>query len=96
MAKWLGGIGEAFADRNFRIYSVGSIVSWITYFVQDIAFSWTAWEITRSTAWLAAVAGLTTSATVVFLPLGGVLADRYDRFNMVRIAYAFDLVKTSC
>jgi MFS family permease len=94
MAKWLGGIGEAFADRNFRIYSIGSIVSWMTYFVQDIAFSWTAWEITRSTAWLAVVAGLTALATIVFLPLGGVLADRYDRFNMVRIAYAFDLAKT--
>ncbi|MFX8410456.1 hypothetical protein ABTL60_19495, partial [Acinetobacter baumannii] len=58
----LGGIGEAFADRNFRIYSVGSITSWITYYIQDIAFSWVTWEVTHSTVWLAVVAGITTIA----------------------------------
>lgn len=94
MAIGLGGIGQAFADRNFRIYSIGSIISWITYFVQAIAFSWATWEITRSTTWLAVVALLDVSANVLFLPIGGVLADRYDRFRMVRIAYAFDCLKT--
>lgn len=89
----LGGIGEAFADRNFRIYSVGSIISWITYFVQTIAFSWAAWEVTRSTTWLAVIALLTMVATIVFIPLGGVLADRHDRFRMAIAAYACDAVK---
>jgi MFS family permease len=90
----LGGIGEAFADRNFRIYSVGSITSWITYYIQDIAFSWVTWEVTHSTVWLAVVAGITTIAAILFIPIGGVFADRYDRFNMMRIAFAFDLLKT--
>lgn len=94
MAIGLGGIGQAFADRNFRIYSIGSIISWITYFVQAIAFSWATWEITHSTTWLAVVALLDVSANVLFLPIGGVLADRHDRFRMVRIAYAFDCLKT--
>ena len=31
MAGWLGGIGEALEDRNFRNYSLGSILSWISY-----------------------------------------------------------------
>ena len=74
MRKLLGGIADAFADRNFRIYSIGSIISWITYFIQAIAFSWTAWEASHSTAWLAVVSLLTVSATVVFIPIGGVLA----------------------
>ena len=81
MAFGLGGIGEAFAERNFRIYSVGSITSWITYFVQAIAFSWATWEITRSTTWLAVVALLDIAGSLLFMPLGGVLADRYDRFR---------------
>ncbi len=93
MANRLGGIGDAFADRNFRVFSIGSITSWITYFIQDIAFSWTAWDVAKSTTWLAIVAGLTTLATILFIPIGGVFADRYDRFNMVRIAYAFDFLK---
>ena len=93
MIRLLGGIGDAFADRNFRLYSIGSIVSWITYFVQVIAFSWTAWEITHSTMWLAVIAVLNVVANVMFLPLGGVLADRHDRFRMLLIAYGFDVLK---
>jgi len=93
MAK-LGGIGEAFSDRNFRIYSVGSVISWITYFIQTIAFSWAAWEASRSTTWLAVISLLTVLATVLFIPLGGVLADRHDRFRMAMAAYACDAVKT--
>ena len=93
MVRFLGGIGEAFADRNFRIYSIGSVTSWITYFVQNVAFSWTAWEITQSTAWLAGIYLLTTLATLIFLPLGGVFADRHDRFKLVQLAYACDCLK---
>jgi MFS family permease len=94
MAIGLGGIGEAFAERNFRIYSIGSIISWITYFIQAIAFSWATWEITRSTTWLAVVSLLDIGAALLFMPLGGVLADRYDRFRMLMAAYACDCLKT--
>jgi MFS family permease len=93
MNRWLGGIGEAFADRNFRLYSIGSILSWITYFIQQIAFSWAVWEITHSTAWLAIVALLDIVTNVLVLPLGGALADRIDRFKMAVTAYAFDFLK---
>lgn len=93
MARF-GGIGDAFADRNFRIYSIGSIISWITYFIQTIAFSWAAWEATRSTTWLAVISLLTVLATILFIPLGGVLADRNDRFRMVLTAYGCDAAKT--
>jgi MFS family permease len=92
-AAWLGGIGEAFSDRNFRIYSVGSLISWITYFIQEIAFSWAAWEATRSPAWLSAIALLTTGTMIALAPLGGALADRHDRFRLALIAYGCDAAK---
>ena len=88
MAGRLGGISEAFADRNFRIYSIGSILSWLSFFVQMVAMSWTTWELTHSTAWLAIIAVLDIAPNLILLPLGGVLADRFDRFRMVLIAYA--------
>lgn len=94
MPKVLGGIGEALADRNFRIFSVGSLTSWITYFVQHIAFSWTAWEITQSTVWLAVVSLLTIGVSIIFLPVGGVIADRHDRFRLVQWFYALDCLKS--
>ncbi len=87
MAGRLGGIGEAFADRNFRIYSIGSILSWLTFFIQMVAISWTAWELTHSTKWLAIIAILDIAPNLIFLPIGGALADRVDRFRMMLIAY---------
>jgi MFS family permease len=87
MAGRLGGIGDAFADRNFRIYSIGSILSWLSFFVQMVAISWTTWELTQSTTWLAIIAALDILPNLIFLPLGGVLADRVDRFRMLMAAY---------
>ena len=49
--------------------------------------SWTTWELTHSTTWLAIIAVLDIAPNLIFLPLGGVLADRFDRFAMVLIAY---------
>ena len=94
MALGLGGIGEAFAERNFRIYSIGSITSWITYFVQQIAFAWATWEITHSTVWLAVVSLLDIAGAVLFMPIGGVMADRHDRLRILMTAYGCDCLKT--
>lgn len=87
----LGGIGEAFADRNFRIHTVGSIASWLSFFIQEVAVSWTAWELTHSTTWLAIIALLEITPTVLILPWGGVLADRIDRLwiNMITAMLAW-------
>lgn len=49
--RLLGGIGEAFADRNFRVHKIGSVISWMSFFVQLVAVSWTTWELTHSTTW---------------------------------------------
>jgi len=84
----LGGIAEAFGDANFRRYSVGSIVSWLSFFVQTVAVSWVTWSLTRSTGWLATVALLDAVPMSLLAPIGGVIADRYDRFRILQISYA--------
>jgi predicted MFS family arabinose efflux permease len=89
----LGGIGDALADRNFRIFSIGSIASWFSFFVQVVAISWTAWELTHSTTWLAIIALLDIAPNVFLVPFGSVLADRYDRFRIEIVAYIFALLQ---
>ena len=81
----LGGIGTAFSDRNFRLYSVGAISTWIGFFVQLVAVSWYAWELTQSTTWLAIVALLDIVPNVLLAPLAGAIADRYDKYKMMGI-----------
>jgi MFS family permease len=89
LKSFLGGIAEAFEDRNFRRYSVGSVVSWLSFFVQAVAVSWTTWDLTHSTWWLAIVALVDAAPNIAFMPLGGVIADRYDRFRILLVSYAF-------
>jgi MFS family permease len=81
----LGGIGQAFADRNFRIHSMGAIASWISFFVQLVAVSWLTWSLTGSTTWLAIIALLDIIPNILLLPLGGALADRFDRYQIMMI-----------
>jgi MFS family permease len=85
---WLGGIAEAFGDANFRRYSLGSIVSWLSFFVQAVAIAWVTWTLTHSTRWLAIVALLDAVPMGALAPLGGVVADRYDRFRVLMICYS--------
>jgi MFS family permease len=84
----LGGIAEAFEDANFRFYSIGAIVSWLSYFVQDVAIAWTAWDLTHSTRWLAIVALMDAIPNIVLMPIGGVIADRNDRLHVLLTSYA--------
>ncbi len=91
----LGGIGDAFADRNFRIYSVASIASWTGFFVQLVAVSWLAWELTGSTAWLAAVGLMDILPNIALLPIAGVIADRVDRYRMLAILYVLTFLQAA-
>ncbi len=93
--NWLGGIGQAFGDRNFRVYSVGSIASWISFFVQFVAVSWLTWELTKSTTWLAIVALLDIVPNVVLMPLTGALADRIDRHGIMLATSFLSLLQAS-
>ncbi len=88
-SRFAGGIGEAFGDANFRRYSVGSVVSWLSFFVQAVAVAWVTWSLTHSTGWLASIALLDAVPMGLLAPVGGVIADRYDRFRVLLVCYGF-------
>lgn len=64
-------------------------MSWLSYFVQAVAVAWVTWSLTHSTKWLAIVALLDSVPMSVLAPLGGVVADRFDRFRVLLICYGF-------
>src|SRR3546814_10344186 len=47
-----GGIGRAFSNRNFRIWTSGNVFSLISTWIQRVAVGWPTWELTESGAWL--------------------------------------------
>ena len=83
-----------FADHNFRLYTIGSVVSWLSFFAQTLAVAWLTWELTHSPTWLAIVTVLDIAPYFILGPWGSVLADRVDRHRMLFIAYGVSLLQS--
>ena len=71
MAGRLGGIGARLRGPVISASIPSADLSWLSFFIQMVAMSWTTWELTHSTAWLAIIAVLDIAANVIFAPLGG-------------------------
>lgn len=84
-----------FQDRNFRLYSTASISSWLCFFVQTMATSWLAWDLSHSAGTLGLVAFLDTAPYFLFGPFAGVFADRHDRLKVLYGAYFFAMVQSA-
>jgi MFS family permease len=73
----------AFKSRNYRLYFVGQSISLIGTWMQKTAVSWVIYELTHSKFML----GLTLFASMfpsfLFSFIGGVAADRYDRYKLL-------------
>jgi len=74
---------RALAGRDFRYYFFGQIVSLIGTWVQQVALSWIAYRITGSALILGLVAFSGQIPMLVATPLGGYLADRYSKRNIL-------------
>ena len=69
----------------FRRYWVGAFLSFVGSWVQNVAQSWLVYELTRS-EFLLGVVGFASGAPMLFLaPIGGALADRWNRRNILLI-----------
>jgi MFS family permease len=75
----LGPIRAALQEPAFRAYMSVNAVSVIGTWMQRTAVGWYAWELTASPFWLGMVAFADLFPAVLIGPLGGVLADRFDR-----------------
>ena len=75
---------SVFRYPDYATYTAGNSLSLIGLWMQRIGVGWLAWELTHSPTWLGIIA-MTEFFPVVFMgPIGGVLADRFDRAtNMI-------------
>jgi MFS family permease len=74
---------RALAGRDFRVYFFGQVVSLIGTWVQQVALSWIAYRITGSAFMLGLVAFSGQIPMLLATPLGGVLADRFSKRNIL-------------
>jgi predicted MFS family arabinose efflux permease len=84
-AAGFGNVGLAFAHRNYRVYVSGNSIGLIGTWLQRVSVGWLAWTLTHSGTWLG-IMSMAEFFPVVFLsPLAGVLADRRDQVEVIRI-----------
>jgi MFS family permease len=77
---------RALNHRNFQLFFVGQLISLIGTWMQSVAQSWLVYQLTDSAALLGAVGFASQIPVFLFAPLGGALADRYNRHRIVVIA----------
>lgn len=70
---------SALRNRNYLIYMAGNTISLHGLWIYRVALGWYAWQISGSEFWIGVVAFSQFAPAVVFGPLFGVLADRFDR-----------------
>ena len=88
-----GGILRTFRHRDFRIYISGNAVSLVGTWMQRTAVGWLTWDLTQSGFWLGLVACADLLPAVFIGPLGGVLADRFDRLRIMMAAQTVALLQ---
>jgi MFS transporter, DHA1 family, staphyloferrin A biosynthesis exporter len=72
------------SHRSFRWLLAGSLVTYLSQWMQQASLSWVAYEITGSAAILGAVFAVRAIPMIGFAPFAGVAADRYERKALLR------------
>lgn len=85
---------ETLRVRNFRIFTAGNAVSLLGSWIQRMAVGYLTWELTKSGAWLGAVAVAEFMPVVVLAPIAGVVADRFDRRQIAVMGQYLALVQS--
>lgn len=70
---------RALRHRNYRLFFFGQLTSLIGSWMQTVAQSWLVYRLTGSALLLGLVAFASQAPVVFASPVGGVLADRFDR-----------------
>ena len=79
----LGSGFSAVRHRNFRLYWIGQIVSLVGTWMQTVSQPWLVLLLGGSPIQLGAVLALQFAPSLALAPLGGVLADRFDKRRLL-------------
>ena len=74
---------NALKSRNYRLYFIGQSTSLIGTWMQKTAVSWVIYSLTHSKFMLGVSVFATLFPTALFSLLGGVVADRYNRYHVL-------------
>lgn len=74
---------SSFRSRNYRLFFTGQSISLIGTWMQKTAVSWVIYSLTHSKFMLGVSVFVTMFPSFTFSFIGGVVADRYDRYKVL-------------
>lgn len=74
---------RALRHRNFRLFFCGQLISLIGTWMDPVAESWLIYRLTGSSLLLGTVAFVGQIPIFLLMPIGGIVADRYDRRSIL-------------
>src|ERR1051325_6923216 len=91
-----GGFGSmlrALRHRNFRLYFGGQSISLIGTWIQQIALSWTIYQLTHSSLLLGLVSFAGQLPLFILTPFAGVFVDRFNRHRILIVTQSLALLQ---
>ena len=82
---------SAFGSRNYRIFTLGQVVSNIGYLMEYIAISWLVYRLTNSGFYIGLLFFISGTTVCLSSTFAGVLA---DRFQIYKILYFINIVSS--
>lgn len=82
-AKALLHIFSSLRSRNFRLYFTGQCVTLCGVWVQNVAMSWLAYQMSKSVVVLATVNFANMIPSLILTPFAGVISDRFNKYRIL-------------
>lgn len=83
---------RALRHRNFRLFLSGHVVSLTGTWMQTVAQGWLVYKLTGSSLLLGVVGFASQIPVFLLSPIGGLVADRYNRHRVVIATQSISLV----
>jgi len=83
----------AFKSRNYRLYFIGQSISLIGTWMQRTVVSWVIYSLTHSKFMLGVTLFASLFPSFLFSFIGGVVADRYNRFKLLLLTQAISMIQ---
>ena len=83
---------SALSFRDFRLFWFGQLVSLSGTWMQSVAQGWLVYSLTKSPFYLGMVAAASAFPILLFTLLGGVIADRFPKRNLLLITQAMSII----
>jgi MFS family permease len=83
---------SALHARDFRLFWLGQVISLSGTWMQSVAQSWLVYSLTKSPLYLGIIASVASLPILIFALIGGMVADRYPKRNILIVTQALSIV----